>query len=266
MFKVAIDAGHGGSDYGAVYEGRQEKNDNLKLAKRVGKMLENAGIDVIYTRDNDIYETPFKKATDANNAKADLFVSFHRNSSVEPNLYNGVETLIYANGGVREGLADNINDNLEAVGYKNLGIDLRPNLVVLKRTKMPAVLIEAGFINSEKDNKLFDEKFEETAQAIADAIIDTINEMMKYQESEGVEDEKPLECYDKLYRVQVGAFKNKENADRMLNSLLLEGFPAFIVYDNGLYKVQVGAFKYLSNAIKMESKLRRFRYNTYITT
>ena len=52
----------------------------------------------------------------------------------------------------------------------------------------------------------------------------------------------------------------------MLNSLLIEGFPAFIVYDDGIYKVQVGAYGYLANAIKMEERLRRFRYNTYITT
>ena len=51
----------------------------------------------------------------------------------------------------------------------------------------------------------------------------------------------------------------------MLNSLLIEGFPAFIVYDNGIYKVQVGAFRNLFNAIKMEQRLRRFRYNTYIS-
>ncbi|MFR5387610.1 MAG: SPOR domain-containing protein [Eubacterium sp.] len=50
----------------------------------------------------------------------------------------------------------------------------------------------------------------------------------------------------------------------MLNSLLIEGFPAFIIYENDYYKVQVGAFRQLSNAIKMEQKLRKFRYNTYI--
>ena len=70
---------------------------------------------------------------------------------------------------------------------------------------------------------------------------------------------------EKLYRVQTGAFRSKDNADRMLNSLLIEGFPAFIVYDNGIYKVQVGAFRNLFNAIKMEQRLRRFRYNTYIS-
>ena len=79
QYKIAVDAGHGGSDYGATYNGRAEKDDNLKLALAVGDILEKNGIDVVYTRTTDEYETPFKKATDANDAKADYFVSIHRN-------------------------------------------------------------------------------------------------------------------------------------------------------------------------------------------
>ena len=71
---IVLDAGHGGSDYGATYNGRAEKDDNLKLALAVGDILEKNGIDVVYTRTTDEYETPFKKATDANDAKADYFV------------------------------------------------------------------------------------------------------------------------------------------------------------------------------------------------
>ena len=66
---IALDAGHGGSDPGAVYNGRQEKDDNLRLAMEVGRILENAGVDVVYTREDDIYETPFKKATDIRKTK-----------------------------------------------------------------------------------------------------------------------------------------------------------------------------------------------------
>lgn len=65
-------------------------------------------------------------------------------------------------------MARNINNQLEDAGFKNLGVDERKNLVVLKRTKMPAVLVEAGFINNDKDNYLFDEEFDSIAQAIAD--------------------------------------------------------------------------------------------------
>ena len=68
---IALDAGHGGSDSGAVYKSRKEKDDTLRLTRAVGQILENSGINVYYVREDDEYETPFKKATDANNAGAD---------------------------------------------------------------------------------------------------------------------------------------------------------------------------------------------------
>ena len=327
---VIVDAGHGGSDPGAVYKGRQEKDDTLDLTLAVGDILKKNGIDVYYTRTTDEYETPFKKATDANNSGADLFVSIHRNSSENPNQYSGVETLVYSDTGLKAEVARNINNQLEDAGFKNLGVDERKNLVVLKRTKMPAVLVEAGFINNDKDNYLFDEEFDSIAQAIADGILESIpsgrpgnttsnksnrtdnnnnssnnsnnnnssngqmnnsgraasasidstamvnsippdNEVFSVPvSSSNIMPQCPCDNNDydteneALYRVQVGAYRNKDNADRMLNSLLMDGFPAFIIYEDGYYKVQVGAYRILLNAIKMEQRLRRFRYSTYI--
>lgn len=329
-YRIALDAGHGGSDPGAVYKGRQEKDDTLDLTLAVGDILKKNGIDVYYTRTTDEYETPFKKATDANNSGADLFVSIHRNSSENPNQYSGVETLVYSDTGLKADVARNINNQLEDAGFKNLGVDERKNLVVLKRTKMPAVLVEAGFINNDKDNYLFDEEFDSIAQAIADGILESIpsgrpgnttsnksnrtdnnnnssnnsnnnnssngqmnnsgraasasidstamvnsippdNEVFSVPvSSSNIMPQCPCDNNDydteneALYRVQVGAYRNKDNADRMLNSLLMDGFPAFIIYEDGYYKVQVGAYRILLNAIKMEQRLRRFRYSTYI--
>lgn len=329
-YRIALDAGHGGSDPGAVYKGRQEKDDTLDLTLAVGDILKKNGIDVYYTRTTDEYETPFKKATDANNYGADLFVSIHRNSSENPNQYSGVETLVYSDTGLKAEVARNINNQLEDAGFKNLGVDERKNLVVLKRTKMPAVLVEVGFINNDKDNYLFDEEFDSIAQAIADGILESIpsgrpgnttsnksnrtdnnnnsnnnsnnnNSSNSQMNNSGRTASAPIDStamvnsippdnevfsvpvsssnimpqcpcdnndYDTeneaLYRVQVGAYRNKDNADRMLNSLLMDGFPAFIIYEDGYYKVQVGAYRILLNAIKMEQRLRRFRYSTYI--
>lgn len=329
-YRIALDAGHGGSDPGAVYKGRQEKDDTLDLTLAVGDILKKNGIDVYYTRTTDEYETPFKKATDANNSGADLFVSIHRNSSENPNQYSGVETLVYSDTGLKAEVARNINNQLEDAGFKNLGVDERKNLVVLKRTKMPAVLVEAGFINNDKDNYLFDEEFDSIAQAIADGILESIpsgrpgnttsnksnrtdnnnnsnnnsnnnNSSNSQMNNSGRTASAPIDStamvnsippdnevfsvpvsssnimpqcpcdnndYDTeneaLYRVQVGAYRNKDNADRILNSLLIDGFPAFIIYEDGYYKVQVGAYRILLNAIKMEQRLRRFRYSTYI--
>ena len=62
MATIVIDAGHGGADPGAVFEGRQEKDDTLRLALAVGKILEENGQNVIYTRTTDVYQTPFQKA------------------------------------------------------------------------------------------------------------------------------------------------------------------------------------------------------------
>ena len=237
---------------------------------------------MVYTRTDDIYETPFKKATDANDAGADYFVSFHRNSGENPNTASGAQTLIYSNGGEKEKLARNIQDNLVEQGFKDLGIVERPNLVVLKRTRMPAVLIETGFINNDKDNAKFDDDFDAIANAIAAGILTTIDydtvsavpvrttgDMPDdpYAQFEEIKDEPDDVCdCSKLYRVQIGAFRNRENAERLLNSALADGFPAFIIYSDNLYKVQVGAFRNLDNAVRMERRLRRFRYNTFITT
>ncbi len=320
---IALDAGHGGSDPGAVYNGRLEKDDNLRLAMAVGDILRNNGVDVVYTRTDDVYETPYQKATEANEAGADYFVSFHRNSGENPNTAAGSQVLIYSGGGEKERLARNIQNNLVQQGFRDLGIVERPNLVVLKRTSMPAVLLETGFINNDADNARFDADFDQIANAIAAGILTTIGqdavsakpvravnsetdtpiEIRTVRTDENstadnddiisenerrradvlgawdIETEDPYSQFmeeepqpeDKctctnLYRVQIGSFRERDNAERLLASALTDGFPAFIIYSDGLYKVQVGAFKNLDNAVRMERRLRRFRYNTYITT
>lgn len=254
-YRIVLDPGHGGSDPGATYNGRQEKDDALKLAMAVGELLKNAGFDVVYTRTTDVYDTPYEKAMIANNAGGDLFVSFHRNSSPMPNMYNGVQTLVYNDEGFKAELARNINRNLTAVGFEDKGVVERPNLVVLKRTKMPAVMIEAGFINSDIDNEIFDTKFQEMAQAIADAIIDTLND---YGISANAVNNKTE------YRIQTGAFRNQKLADNLAMQLQNQGFPAKVVLEDGLYKVQVGSYENLDNAVAMEQKLRILGYNTFI--
>lgn len=171
---VVLDAGHGGSNPGAVYNGRQEKDDVLALTLAIGDILQQNGVDVVYTRTTDIYESPYQKAMEANASGADYFVSIHRNSSPYPNQYTGVETLVFNRYGEAARLANNINRRLESVGFVNQGVNERTNLVVLNRTQMPAVLVEVGFINTDADNALLDQRFDETARAIADGILQTV--------------------------------------------------------------------------------------------
>ncbi|MCR5793601.1 MAG: N-acetylmuramoyl-L-alanine amidase [Lachnospiraceae bacterium] len=174
MSTVILDAGHGGFDNGATYMGRREKDDALKLTLAVGQKLIDRGINVNYTRTTDVYQRPIDKANLANSLGGDLFVSIHRNSSETPNVFNGVQTLIFNGGDIKETYANNINQALENVGFANLGIDIRPNLVVLKRTQMPALLVETGFLNSDRDNQIFDWSFDAVATAIADGIANSL--------------------------------------------------------------------------------------------
>lgn len=244
---------HGGRDPGAVYQGRQEKDDTLRLTLAIGEILQNNGIDVEYTRTTDVYESPYEKAMEANNAGVDFFISIHRNSYPTDNAVSGVESLVYDLSGIKLQMAENINEQLESVGFVNLGVKARPNLVVLRRTKMPAVLVEVGFINSDIDNRLFDENFDDIARAIADGILDTL-------EMDSMIDR------DSRYRVQVGSFRNPLYANRLLNTLQSQDYPAMIEEGDGFFRVRVGNFYTLDDASDMERRLKLAGYPTLIVS
>ncbi len=271
MAKVVMDAGHGGSDPGAVSDGRREKDDNLALALAVGSILAENGVDVVYTRTDDTYETPFQKAQKGNQEGADLFISIHRNSSPEKDQYSGVETLLYDESGIKKELAENINRELAKEGFQNLGIRERPGLVVLRRTRMPAALIEVGFINTQADNELLDQNFDGVVRAIADGILMTLRKnglLSEENRSTALEySEEPDESEHKSfrYRVQTGAFRREENAWKLYQKLLKQCFPAEIGKDEDFFLVWVGNYEKLDNAVKMEQKLKRLGYAAYIT-
>lgn len=270
MAKIVIDAGHGGNDPGAVFRGRQEKDDNLRLALAVGKILENSGQDVVYTRTTDIYQTPSQKAAIANESGADYFISLHRNSSPVPNQYRGVESLVFRDTGLPSEIAQNINSELEEVGFRNIGVKERPGLAVLHRTRMPAVLVEAGFINNDADNRIFDENFDAMAKGIANGLLQAVQESSTTQEirrggesvRRNLSEAEPE--MGMVYRVQTGAFIQPQNGEAMLYQLQQQGFPAYVILENGLYKVVVGDFASLDNAVKLENVLRRCGYNTFV--
>ncbi|MCD8225591.1 MAG: N-acetylmuramoyl-L-alanine amidase [Clostridiales bacterium] len=249
MKRIVIDAGHGGAEPGAVYNERKEKDDNLRLALAVGQILADDGFDVAYTRVTDIYNTPFEKAMIANHADADYFLSLHRNAMPVPGTASGVETLVYEDSGIAGAMAKNINARLEKAGFTNLGVQERPGLIVLRHTRMPAVLVETGFLDNDIDNRLFDEQFDAIAAAIAAGVVDTLRE-----------EERPPE----YYQIQVGLYRNRENAEKQANTLRSQGFPAFIVYKDGNYSVRVGAFLNLDNAARTEQLLHNYGYATYM--
>lgn len=258
-YSIMLDAGHGGDrDPGAVYNNRREKDDNLRLVLAVGEILQDSGINVEYTRTTDIYQSPYEKAMLANNADVDFFISIHRNSYPTDNTVAGVESLVYDLSGIKLEMAENINTNLATVGFANLGVKARPNLVVLRRTKMPAVLVEAGFLNSNADNALFDTNFDLIAQAIADGILETLDMDAAVSETS--------HTGSSTYRIQVGSFRNPHYADRLQTELSAQDFPAYIIEENGFFKVLVGSFDSLDAAADIEQQLKQAGYPTVILT
>lgn len=250
-YSIMLDAGHGGRGTGVVFNGRQEKDDTLRLALAVGEILQNNGMDVEYTRTDDVYQSPYEKAAEANNAGVDYFVSLHRNSFPMDNVVSGVESLVYDLSGIKLEMAENINDQLESVGFVNLGVQARPNLVILSQTRMPAVMVEVGFLNSNADNTLFDNNFGDIAQAIASGILDTLDTA---ESTPGLS----------VYYIQVGSYRNPVYANRLLNELLEQDYSASLVEEDGFFRVRVGSFTTLEDAVEMEQQLKQAGYPTLI--
>jgi len=255
--KVIIDAGHGGQDSGAVYNGRREKNDTLQLAFDLGNALERRGIAVEYTRVNDVYDSPLEKAMMGNRSDADFFISIHRNAMPVPGSASGIESLVYSDSGAAGLLGRNISRELESVGWTDLGIKERPGLVVLRRTRIPAVLVEAGFIDNERDNAFFDANLAATADAIADGVLRTFEALDKARQE--------AESQTGFYLVQTGIYRLRPNAEAQVEELKSLGFSAYMQMKNGLYYVYAGAFKDLDNAVRTEKRLRSLGYGTLIT-
>ena len=178
---VCIDAGHGGTDVGAVNETRYEKNDNLEVAKLMKKYLEEQGIKTIMTRDNDTNVSLRQRCNIANRKEADIFVSINRNSA-EPG--NGIE-IWTSNSKKKEdlSLANSILENLVNTEIQeNRGVKSGTvkggftDYYVLKNTKMTSCLVELGFISDAKDNELFDKNLDNYAKAMANGIIEEIKD------------------------------------------------------------------------------------------
>ena len=116
VFTVTLDAGHGAHDFGAVYSGRVEKNINLALVLKVGKLLEqNPKIDVIYTRKTDVFIDLIERANIANRADANIFVSIHCNAN-RNTAASGTETYVMG--------MSKVASNLEAAKKENSVISL----------------------------------------------------------------------------------------------------------------------------------------------
>lgn len=177
-FIVCIDPGHGGNDSGCVSGKRHESDDALMMAKLVKQYLEQENVQVVLTRTKDKYVELSERAKCANQANADYFVSIHRN--LNP-FGCGVETWTRADYSKESNaLAEAIQKRMVKVGVQqNRGVkhgtqeSASSSYYVLRKTKMPGVLIELGFIDNQKDNQLLDKHKKAYAKAIAKGIIQT---------------------------------------------------------------------------------------------
>ncbi len=169
---VMLDPGHGGKDPGAVgIGGLQEKNVILPISLQVAAILEQQGVQTILTRSDDRFISLRGRVQLAEQTNVDLFVSIHANAiSLNRPDVNGVETYYYANG---RGLAAAIqNSLLQSTGMRNRGVK-RGRFYVIRRTSMPAALVEVGFVTGAEDApRLATPEFRSRiAQAIARGIL-----------------------------------------------------------------------------------------------
>lgn len=152
--KIFIDPGHGGPNPGAVANGVTEEYVNLNVSLELAELLRNAGFEVlVYRTTQDENVLPERnadlrnRAAMANSWGADYFVSIHTNSSVNT-AAQGVEAYVYRTGGPAEGLAQSVVDAVsDELGSVNRGV-MTANFVVLRRTDMPAVLVELGYLSN----------------------------------------------------------------------------------------------------------------------
>ncbi|GAB4344611.1 MAG: hypothetical protein Fur0042_08630 [Cyanophyceae cyanobacterium] len=153
-YRIVIDPGHGGQDPGAVgIGGLREKDAVLDISRQVTALLEQQGVQAIMTRTDDYFVTLEGRTAMANRANANLFVSIHANAiSLSRPDVNGVETYYLQSG---QALAQTIHNSiLQTFPYmRNRGVR-QARFYVLRHSRMPAVLVETGFVTGQQDAAL----------------------------------------------------------------------------------------------------------------
>ncbi|MET3633447.1 GBS Bsp-like repeat-containing protein [Streptococcus porcorum] len=175
---IYLDAGHGGSDPGAVYFGQTEKSLNLQVQEKLKTILENSGYQVVLTRTGDGFLDLLDRSKKANSSNSDLFISIHFNASTN-SATNGVETYYYQsyaeypsainkefhNNSERLSRSNYLAQALQSeivanTGALNRGVQ-RDTFAVLRETTAPAVLLELGYMsNVSEANKIKQENYQ----------------------------------------------------------------------------------------------------------
>lgn len=218
MKKVFISCGHGGADPGAV-KYIVEKEYTLKTGLALAEYLKSAGVEVMMSRTTDIETDLNEKVRRCNNYNPDLVVDVHYNAGGG----HGFEVYYSRVGGTGKQLAENINAEMSKImksrGVKTkIGSGGKDYFAIIRDTDAPAVLCEGGFVDNKEDADFIKANYKAIARAYANGIFKTLNITAL--------EEKPVTSTDNdvLYRVQVGAFKNRENAEAMVKRLKTAGY------------------------------------------
>ena len=180
--KIYIDQGHNPAppNTGAEGNGLREQDITYEVGVRLAEMLrQNGNFDVRLSRPsrqtqlgNSNASSLRARVDEANAWGADYFVSIHTNASVEKSA-NGTEVLVYSQPSTSADLAEDIlRDLTEITGLASRGVKSRPGLYVLRKTKMPAVLVELGFISNPNDAQKMRDNPSLFARGIYQGILD----------------------------------------------------------------------------------------------
>ena len=208
-------------------EARRVKDEVISQLRQLGHTVYDCTVDN-GTGQQDVLK---KIVAKCNVHIVDLDVSIHFNSGAGDKAGNGrttgVEVLLYSNASRVYREAEKVCKEVAVLGFKNRGLKYRPNLAVLKNTKSPAMLIECCFVDDKDDVQLYN--YQDMASAIVCGI--TGQRVQESEETGKVEDgeETPTGNKNTLYRVQVGAYSVKSNAENMQKKLREAGFDALLV-------------------------------------
>jgi N-acetylmuramoyl-L-alanine amidase len=220
MAKVFIGVGHGGSDPGAVANNTKEKDLNLSIALACRDLLVKHGVSVKMSRSKDENDTISEEVAECNAYAPDIAVDIHNNAGGG----DGGEVFYHHGGGKGKTLAENILAEMVKVGQNSRGIKTRVNsqgkdyYAFIRNTSCPAVIVECAFVDNASDLKILvtESQRKSMGEAIAKGILKTLGVEVQSEKST-------------LYRVQVGAYLYRENAEAMHRKLKAVGFDAFIV-------------------------------------
>ena len=217
MPKVFLSAGHGGSNPGAVANGLVEKDINLNIMLANKEVLERHGVEVVCSRLKDEEDDVYAEVREANASGADIAVSHHCNAGGG----DGSETFYYATSSGGKKLAHLCEKYTKELGQNSRGVKTN-SLYFVTQTNMIAVLTESFFLDNKTDKTIGDTLAEQKAfgVAYAKAILEYFGIPYK-EESEAKEEKAPD---GKLYKIRLGAFAYKSNAEEKLREIHNAGF------------------------------------------